>query len=273
MKIIIPMAGLGQRFVDVGYKDPKPFIKVDNETIIDKIIKMFDPNDEIIFICNQKHLRYIGEKLYFKHKNSRVVSVPEHNKGPVFTMLSHMDLIDDDEQVIVCYCDNPYLWDYNHFKNLVNKTKVDGCVLTHTGFHPHRLASTYMAYCKMDGDSMIEIKEKEPYTDNHWEEHASTGTYYFKKGSYIKKYFQEAIDKKIKHTNGEYYVTLIYNLLIKDNLNIKIYDTDFVTVFGTPSELENYKAWNTILKGDQVKNKKDLNNCYEYWKKYISQSK
>ena len=30
------MAGLGQRFVDVGYKDPKPFIKVDNETIIDK---------------------------------------------------------------------------------------------------------------------------------------------------------------------------------------------------------------------------------------------
>ena len=56
-------------------------------------------------------------------------------------------------------------------------------------------------------------------------------------------------------------------------MNIKIYDTDFVTVFGTPSELENYKAWNIILKGDQVKNKKDLNNCYEYWKKYISQSK
>lgn len=47
-----------------------------------------------------------------------------------------------------------------------------------------------------------------------------------------------------------------------------IYDTDFVTVFGTPSELENYKAWQTILKGDQVKTKDDLINCYNYWKKY-----
>ena len=28
-------------------------------------------------------------------------------------------------------------------------------------------------------------------------EHASTGTYYFKKGSYIKKYFQDAIDRVI----------------------------------------------------------------------------
>ena len=28
MKIIIPMAGSGQRFKDKGYKDPKPLIKV-----------------------------------------------------------------------------------------------------------------------------------------------------------------------------------------------------------------------------------------------------
>ena len=270
MKVIIPMAGLGQRFVDAGYKNPKPFIWVDNDYIISKIVKMFNKEDEIIFICNTRHLKEtdMHDRLRRLHKKSKVVSVPEHNRGPVFTMIPYMDLINDDEQVIVCYCDNPLLWNYNDFKNWVNKTKTDGCVLTHTGFHPHRLASTYMAYCKMDGDRMIEIKEKEPYTDNHWTEHASTGVYYFKKGSYIKKYFQEEIDKKIKHTNGEYYVTLVYNLLIKDNLNISIYDTDFVTVFGTPSELENYKAWHTILKGKQVKNKEDLIKCYEYWKSY-----
>tara|TARA_Y100001973_G_scaffold91353_1_gene139907 strand:+ start:7464 stop:8291 length:828 start_codon:yes stop_codon:yes gene_type:complete len=275
MKIIIPMAGLGQRFVDVGYKNPKPFIWVDDDYIISKVVNMFSKNDEIIFICNERHLKEtdMHDRLRKLHKNSKIVSVPEHNRGPVFTMVPYMDMIDDNEQVIVCYCDNPYLWNYNHFKKWVNDTKVDGCVLTHTGFHPHRLASTYMAYCKMEGKQMVEIKEKEPYTNNHWEEHASTGTYYFRKGSYIKKYFQETIDKEIKHTNGEYYVTLVYNLLIQDNLDVRIYDTDFVTVFGTPSELENYKAWNTILKGKQVKNKKDLIKCYEYWKEYISRSK
>jgi len=275
MKVIIPMAGLGQRFVDAGYNDPKPLIKVDNNFILEKIVNMFDKEDEFIFICNEKHLNNtdMEKKLNSFKLNSKILSVPEHNKGPVFTIIPYLDLIDDNEEVIVCYCDNPFVWDYEDFKYKVSNENIDGCILTHTGFHPHRLASTYMAYCKMNGDMMVEIKEKEPYTDNHWTEHASTGTYYFKKGSYIKKYFKEAIDKKIKHTNGEYYVTLIYNLLIKDNLNVGIYDTDYVTVFGTPSELENYKAWETILKGDQVKSLRDLNNCYEYWSKYFSYSK
>ena len=31
MKVIIPMAGLGQRFVDAGYTEPKPFIEVAGE--------------------------------------------------------------------------------------------------------------------------------------------------------------------------------------------------------------------------------------------------
>jgi len=113
-----------------------------------------------------------------------------------------------------------------------------------------------------------EIKEKEPYTDNHWTEHASTGTYYFRKGKYIKKYFKEAVENKVKHTNGEYYVTLVYNLLVRDGLDVRVYDTDYVTVFGTPEEVQNFEAWQTILKGTQVKNEKDLIKVYNYWRKY-----
>ena len=183
-----------------------------------------------------------------------------------------VDNIHDDEEIIVCYCDNPYLWKYNHFRTYVEKNNVDGCILTHSGFHPHRLSSTYMAYCKTEGDLLIEIKEKEPYTDNHMEEHASTGTYYFRKGSYIKKYFQDAINNEVKHTNGEYYVTLVYNLLVADGLDVRVYDTDYVTVFGTPEEVENYEAWNTILSGGQVDTEEDLIKCYNYWKSYSEQN-
>ena len=271
MKVIVPMAGLGQRFVDVGYENPKPMIEVGGKPIIDRIVDMFDPKDFIIFICNERHLEEtnIRDYLYDLHPNSYVVDVPEHNEGPVFTTLPYMDMIEDDEPVIVTYCDNPYLWDYKKFKKWVKENEVDGCILTHSGFHPHRLASTYMAYCKTKKDgSLIEIKEKEPYTKNHMKEHASTGTYYFKKCSYIKQYFQDAIDNEVKHSNGEYYVTLVYNLLVKDKLDVKVYDTDHVMVFGTPSEVENFEAWNTILDGSQVKSEKDLIKCYNYWKEF-----
>ena len=37
---------------------------------------------------------------------------------------------------------------------------------------------------------------------------------------------------------------------------------------GTPQEVENFESWANIIEGGQVKNEKDLINCYNYWKKY-----
>lgn len=276
MKIIIPMAGTGQRFVDAGYDTPKPFIIVDGKPIIEHIVNMFDrENDEFIFICNDKtnsHHWHILRELVsdFKLRTARVNSF-----GPVYSFIHSgaMDCVGDDEEVIVSYCDNPFLFDYLRFKEIVSQTKPDGVIFSHTGFHPHRLSSTYMAYMKTSPKdailpNVLEIKEKEPYTDNHWQEHASTGTYYFRKGSYIKKYFQELLDKKLCHSNGEYYVTLVYNLMIAAGLTVHAYPSSYVSVFGTPAELENYNAWQAILRGDQVKDADDLLQCYNYWKEY-----
>ena len=269
MKVIIPMAGFGRRFIEAGYREPKPLIKVGPKRIIEYIIDMFSPYDEFIFICNEIHLKNTNMKsiLYSLKPNAHILSVPQHSKGPVHTMQEAYNFIDDDEEVIVCYCDNPYLWNEQKFEGFIKAQKTDGCILTHSGFHPHRLSSTFMAYCKVDGNKLIEIKEKEPYTDNPMEEHASTGTYYFRKGSYVKKYFTQLIEEDITW-GGEYYVTLVYNLMVQDKLNVTIYDTDYVTVFGTPEEVENFNAWNTILDGIQVKNEDELLKCYRYWKKY-----
>lgn len=267
MKIIIPMAGTGQRFVAAGYEDPKPLIRVNGKMILEYILDMFDPSDEIVFICNDAHLATtdMRTKLEGLAPGCKIVAIPPHKKGPVFTIVDNMDLIDDDEEVVVCYCDNPYLWDYAAFKEWVKSNKSDGCILTHTGFHPHRLSSTMMAYLKHENLVVSEIKEKACYTDYPMGEHASTGTYYFRKGSYIKKYFPMLIEQNINY-NGEYYVTLVYNLLIRDGLLVHSYPTDYVTVFGTPEEVENFEAWQVLLR--QIKNEGDLVKCYNYWKGY-----
>ena len=80
MKVIIPMAGTGNRFVEKGYKDPKPLIKVNGKRIIEYILDMFDDSDEIIFICNEKHIREneIDKVLHEISPNSKVVSLPNH---------------------------------------------------------------------------------------------------------------------------------------------------------------------------------------------------
>ncbi len=272
MKIIIPMAGTGDRFVRAGYKNPKPLIEVNGERIIEYILQMFNVDeDDIVFICNETHIQTTKMNSILKTlaPKSKVLTIPNHKKGPIFTMLSTdiNSYINDDEEVIVCYCDNPYLWNYEHFKAWVKEHDSDGCILSHAGFHPHRLSPTFMAHIKENDLVVQEIKEKEPYTREPMNEQASTGTYYFKKGSYIKKYFQQAIDQNINY-NGEYYVTLVYNLLIKDGLKVHCYPTDFVTVFGTPEEVENFEAWQKLLNSTQIKDEQDLIKCYRYWKLY-----
>jgi NDP-sugar pyrophosphorylase family protein len=275
MKVIVPMAGTGDRFRKAGYEDPKPLIPVNGKMIIEYILDMFDPDDDYVFICNETHLRttHMRETLLQLRPNAKIVSIPNHKKGPVYTLLDAGmdDFIHDDEEVIVTYCDNPYLKDYQHFKQWVKDKESDGCILSHTGFHPHRLSPTFMAHIK-ETDLRIEaVKEKEPYTDDPMSEHASTGTYYFRKGSYVKKYFQELIDKDINH-KGEYYVTLVYNLLINDGLAVHCYPTEHVTVFGTPEEVQNFEAWQTLINSTQVKNEDDLLRSYRYWKSYNERS-
>ena len=44
-------------------------------------------------------------------------------------------------------------------------------------------------------------------------EYASNGTYYFKSGAIMKKYFKQLMIMK-ETINNEYYVSMVYNLLV-----------------------------------------------------------
>lgn len=268
MKIIIPMAGTGARFVEQGYQDPKPLIAVDGIQIIEYIVSMFCPNDEFIFICNETHIATTNITYELKKlaPNCKILTIPDHKKGPVWTLTYAFDFMDD-EEVIVSYCDNPLVWNYSKFKEYINRSLPGGCILTHIGFHPHTLNNTKMAFLKVNGEIVSEIKEKESYTDDPMQEHASTGVYYFKSGNILKYYCKRALEENLTY-KGEYYVTLLYNLLIKDAIKVTYYDTKFVTVFGTPEEVKNFEAWQHILTMGQVQSEKDLIACYKYWRLY-----
>ena len=92
------------------------------------------------------------------------------------------------------------------------------------------LGSTNYAFMKHDKQWML-IKEKEPFTNNRMKEYASNGTY-FKKGSFVKKYFKKLIERDI-NVNGEYYVSLVYNMLRKDGLKVSIYEIQHMLQWGT----------------------------------------
>jgi dTDP-glucose pyrophosphorylase len=249
MHIVVPMSGVGNRFVESGYKDPKPLIVIDGKPIIAHVCDLFPSETKFTFICNSKHLAETNmrEVLLSIRPNANVVEIPNHKKGPVYAVHLVEDLIDDDEEVIVNYCDFGTYWDYEDFLRHTRDRDADGAIPAYKRFHPHMLGTTNYAFMRDDKQWMLEIKEKEPFTNNRMDEYASNGTYYFKKGSYVKKYFQEIMDKDI-NLKGEYYVSLIYNLLVEDGLKVSIYDIQHMLQWGTPADVEEYNTWSKYFK-------------------------
>ena len=92
-------------------------------------------------------------------------------------------------------------------------------------------------------------------------EFASAGNYYFKRGSYIKKYFKKLMDEDI-NINGEYYVSLIYNLMVQDNLDNRVYEVPYMLQWGTPGDLDIYNSWsNYYRKALEGQKEVKIENC------------
>ena len=249
MKIIIPMTGIGKRFIDAGYTTPKPLIEVDGKPIIEHVVNLFPNEKDIIFICNTKHLNETNLREVLKRiaPTGKIVEIPPHKKGPVYAVYQIKDMIDDDEEVIVNYCDFGAYWDYKDFLKHTRERNADGAIPSYKGFHPHMLGKINYAFMRDDKQWMLEIREKQPFTDNRMNEYASDGTYYFKKGSYVKKYFKKLMDEDV-NLKGEYYVSMVYNLLVQDGLKVSIYEIQHMQQWGTPGELEEYVGWSEYFK-------------------------
>jgi NDP-sugar pyrophosphorylase family protein len=249
MHIVIPMSGVGKRFVDAGYNDPKPLIIVEGKPIIQHVVELFPGESKFTFICNDFHLKTTNMRniLLSIVPNANIVEVDVSNRrGPVHAVLQASHVIDDNEEIIVSYCDYGTLWRYDLFKHELKVLEPDGAIPCYTGFHPHMLGSDNYAFVKENNLWMTEIQEKKPFTENKMNEYASNGTYYFRNGSILKKYFTNLIELNL-HVNNEFYVSMAYSLMVRDNLNVRVFEIEKMLQWGTPKDLEEYLSWSNYF--------------------------
>jgi NDP-sugar pyrophosphorylase family protein len=245
------MAGQGIRFKNAGYINPKPLIIVENKPIIQHVIEMFPPM-KTTFICNDIMLNNtnLREVLLSIRPESTIITIPTHKNGPVYSLSLIKEYIDEDSDIIVSYCDFSSLFNYNDFISLIKNDNADGIpdgiIISYKGFHPHMLGTDNYAFIKCDeNNNFLEIQEKKPYTDNRMNEYASNGIYYFKKG--LLNYYVDLLIKQGIRVNGEFYVSLLYNLLKQDNKNVQIFEIEYMLQWGTPKDLEEYLYWSNYF--------------------------
>ena len=244
MQIVIPMAGAGSRFVRAGYTTLKPLIEVDGRPMLEHIVANFPGERDFLFICTNDQLANPALRALIQRlaPEGRLVGVAPHKLGPVHTALEAASHIADDQPVLLNHCDFGWDWDYTHFKQWLAEHEPAGCITAYRGFHPHSLGPNLYAYMREHDGRLLEIKEKGCFTNDRMYEFASAGGYYFSSGALLKQTFRAAVERGLR-TNGEYYASTPYNLLVEAGLPVLIYELRHFLQWGTPEDLQEYQAW------------------------------
>lgn len=230
------MAGAGFRFTSAGYKKYKPFIEVNEDTMIREVIRNLScPEYRFIFIINTDQ---ISEEEFESHLNGednltyKIITVDKITEGPACSALAAKEYINNEDSLIIINCDQ-IIWDFNpsYIDSFVRVTEADGflgCFLS---------SSKKNSYIKVDPNGeVLEVKEKIVISNL-----ATNGLHYWKHG----KYFVESVEEMISHNdryNGEFYVAPTYNYLIKRGKKILPYFFNLHFPIGIPEDLKKYQS-------------------------------
>jgi len=239
--IIIPMAGEGKRFKNEGIQKPKFMIEVKNKTLFEWSIDSLPINisKKIIFICLEEHekkfrvsefIKKIMDK-NFPNSKYELVFIKNITGGQVETILHAKHLVRPENSIIIYNIDTRFISTRLKSKILTMKNNdIDGLL----GCYPSN--DKNLSFVKLNEKGFVEhVVEKEKISN-----YASTGLYIFTKAEQFFKAGQEMIEKENKVKN-EYYVSEIYNMLLKLNAKFEIDIAEEFNALGTPSDLKKFE--------------------------------
>ena len=237
------MSGTGSRFINKGYKNIKPLIKVFNKPIIEYIVEKFSQEDNFIFVCREEHLsnKKINLENYLNQLpiKKSIICVENHKLGPVHSLIKIAKYLNNDSELIVNYCDFDWRWQYESFKEWLSIEKPIAALCVYSGFHPHYINPAPYAHVRNHQHNVLEIREKQSFTKYREEEPAASGTFYFSSGKILLDACKWLIEKD-ERINDEFYVSLLFNYFPMRGLRTLIYQINNFMQWGTPEDLEEY---------------------------------
>ena len=230
--ILVPMAGLGSRFIKEGFKVPKQIINIKDKHLIDISLDCLNYKDcNLIFVLRDEHVynHHMDELLIKKFgADISIVVLDQLTDGSVCSCLFAESLIDNDAPLVIHTLDIEFRPVFD--PHVIETLDADGLILT------FKSNSTYYSYAQLDKDGNVtKTAEKKAISPN-----ACVGIYGFKKGSDFCKYAREMIERDLR-TKNEFYISPLYNVLIEDGKKIITESVDKMHIFGTPDEYHFYK--------------------------------
>jgi NDP-sugar pyrophosphorylase family protein len=233
MNIVIPMAGRGTRFKQVGITTPKPLINVLGKPMfywaLDSL-KDQVPLNKVIFVCLKEDVEKfpLEEAICSYEKNARIVVIDSVTSGQAETVQLSSHFMKINEPLIIYNCDTYMISSIGKAINNLS-SDIHGIISVFKSYDPS------LSYVKLNSDTLVDcVVEKKAVSP-----YATTGLYHFSSASLFLEAIETATETEQKYHN-EYFVGPLYNSLIQKGYHFMIDYAKGCVPLGTPQQLNNF---------------------------------
>lgn len=234
MNIVIPMAGRGSRFADVGIRTPKPLIDVEGKPMYAWAVDSLPLSlaTRLIFVCLREHLADLGLArdihARYGHLQPVIIALDTVTRGQAETVLCAKELINNDAPLLIYNADT-------YEKNRLAEQLPALAPHVAGAWSVFHAPGEKWSFARVDVDGrVVETAEKRRISDL-----ASTGLYWFQHGRDFVRLAEQAIAAG-DMSGGEFYVAPLYNALIREGREVRTFTADEVWVLGTPEDLARF---------------------------------
>jgi len=285
--VIVPMAGLGQRFIDEGYSITKPLISVSGDPMVIKAVNDLPKAKNYSFVLRSDTTDYNSIVLRIKKEfpSAIVKTINKITDGQASTAMLGFEEIENTigtvpGPITVGACDNGAIYNQETFLELINDKSIDVIVWGYRG-HINAIRRPEMfGWIDEDNSVIKNISVKTPLNNpNH--DPIVTGTFTFKN----MEIFSNCMDNLFKRDGkikGEFYLDSCINDALNLGYKCVLFEIDHYLSWGTPNDFKTYEYWQSCfhkwsghpykLEDDKNISKdasKSLNKTYTDFKPYV----
>lgn len=251
--LVMPMAGLGQRFKNEGYLLTKPLITVSGQPMVAQATHDFPPTLHQVFVLRSDMPGHdeITAHLQSIYPQCRVISIPEVTQGQACTALIGLDGLDqygsiEPGPVTFGACDNGALYDQEAFQRLLHDPDVDVIVWGVRG-HTNAVRRPQMfGWIDADEHGLIRrISVKSPLSRPDVDP-IVLGAFTFRNAEAFRASVQRMFGRDGR-INQEFYIDEAINDAIALGLKCHLFEVDHFLAWGTPDDLRTFEYWQSCF--------------------------
>lgn len=251
--LVMPMAGLGQRFQNEGYPLTKPLILVSGRPMVAQAAHDLPPAQQHAFVLRSDmpgHAEITAE-LKSIYPDAVVESIPSVTEGQACTALIGLEALERHQQaapgpVTLGACDNGVLYDAMALERLAQNPDIDVIVWCVRGHANAVRRPTMFGWIDAAPDGRIQrISVKTPLSSPATDP-IVIGTFTFRRAADFRASVGRLISREGR-INNEFYIDSAINDAIELGLRCHLFEVDSFLSWGTPDDLRTFEYWQSCF--------------------------